>query len=415
MFSILGIIRPLKKYIHDQFEKSLPSDIIVVQNKQTQAPNFLGSLFQKEKDLPIGVPATKIKTFYTWEEIEAIYRSQVLQRSALASFDHPLLSRLGISFDLLIQGVHRELVSERLDCMKNFTPVKTKTPEGGTVVEVPLVLPESFSEIAYAYSLINNLPPVQPKDIIGLRINIQFGRSITRTNPGFSPSSTQYIGIVCGFVKSDLVSVAGAPIYWVREMHLAKKQVIASDHYDRVFLKIKNIKDREVINERLVKMGLQPEVKKKEFDKIYTFFSYLDLLLWGFVAVLVVITGVSLSNSALILATQKKYEFGLYLVFGASPFFLWGLIFLDGAFWGALHSIGAYLAAEGLSESLQSFIFSSGWLPVKDEKAVILQYTISSLEKTYLIGGAILFSGISSMLPVIFMTGKKTLSLIKKD
>jgi len=416
IFSILGILRPLKKFIVDQFEKNIPLDTIVAKATPEQSKtSSLISLLRKRSDIVLGIPAEKIEAIKTWDGIDKISRTQVLQKSILGKFDHPVLSKMGIAFDLLLQGVSNDLVSDNLRCMRDFKPSYEISPTGEKIPVVPLVLPESFAEMAYAYTMMNGLPPVTKKNMIGLRLNMGLGQSVMNGN-GDSRSGELYVGVVCGFVPQNMVSVVGAPLEWVRGMHLRDRQYRAANSYDKIYIRVKNINDVGNVVQRLTGSGFVViSGDDNTYNKINKWLNRLDILLWSFVAILMVISAISLSNSFIILTTQKRYEFGLYLVFGASPLFLWLLIFIEGAFWGAFHSSIAYYIAKNFSQFLQQSMMAIPWAGKLYQGSITFDFTISLAEKWYLILGSILFAGISSLIPAVIMTGRKTLSLVKKD
>jgi ABC-type antimicrobial peptide transport system permease subunit len=299
--------------------------------------------------------------------------------------------------------------------MQNFRPSFEIAPGGEKIPVIPLVLPESFAEMAYAYTMMNGLPPVTKKNMIGLRLNLNIGQS-TMNNSRDQGDGLLYVGIVCGFVPQNLVSVAGAPLTWVRDMHLQDHQSRAANSYDKIYIQVKNINNVNKIVERLTKSGLTViSGDDNTYNKINKWLNRLDILLWSFVAILLLISAISLSNSFMILTTQKRYEFGLYLVFGASPLFLWMLIFVEGAFWGAFHSSLAYFIAKNFSHFLQQSMQVIPWASKVYQGNITFDFTITFAEKWYLITGSILFAGISSLLPAVIMTGRKTLELVKKD
>ena len=416
IFSILGILRPLKKFIVDQFEKNIPLDTIVVKNTPEQSKtSSLISLLRKKRDIALGIPSEKINEIKQWDGIKKISFTQILQKPILGKFDHPVLSKMGIAFDLLLQGVSNDLVSENLKCMQSFRPSFELNSNGEKIPVIPLVLPESFAEMAYAYTMMNGLPPVSKKNMIGLRLNLSIGQSIMN-NTQDQESGTPYIGIVCGFVPQNIVSVVGAPLEWVRQMHLQDHQVRAANSYDKIYIQANEIDDVNKIVQRLTRSGLVViSGDDNTYSKINKWMNRLDILLWSFVAILLLISAISLSNSFMILTTQKRYEFGLYLVFGASPLFLWMLIFFEGAFWGTFHSSLAYFIAKNFSHFLQQSMQVFPWASKFYQGNMTFDFTITLAEKWYLITGSILFAGISSLLPAVIMTGRKTLSLVKKD
>lgn len=418
IFSILGIIRPLKKFIVDQFENSIPVDTIIVKAPQQTKKTFsIMSLLRSRKDFSMGIQTGLVNRIAQWPEVKKVYKTQILQQPIAGKFDDPILSKMGMQFDILIQGVSYNLVKSNLKCMHNFRESYNISPDGDKIPVIPVLLPETFAEMAYAYTVMNGLPPVTKKNLIGLKLSINIGQSTFSAKKEEQAEANNYTtAVVCGFVPQNTVSVLGAPLEWVRKVHLKNHQHKAANSYDKLFIEIKNVRDFDITADKLRSEGLIVlSGENASYNMVTKWLSRLDLVLWVFVGILLVISAISLSNSFMIIATQKKFEFGLYLVFGASPFFLWLLIFIEGAFWGAFHSYLAYFISDHFSQALQK---SLHLLPMMNEintKDIILRFSMSNAEKWYLILGSIIFAGISSLIPTIIMTGKKTLSLVKKD
>lgn len=409
IFSILGVLRPLKKEIVKQFESALPEDTIVVRAPQEKKTvSLISGIFKTQSDVAIGIVNTKIKPMYEWEEVKTISRTQFLQKPILATIDHPMFADIGVWFDLPIQGISPEMVAGKCDAP--FVASSEVNREGKRIPVIPLVVPNAVADIMYAYTIVNNLPQITKKDLTGIRIKMSIGQSILRQD---SKAGSEATGIICGFVSPEIITFAGAPIAWVRSMHEKSGQNRAANHYDRLFLGLHNIKDREGVEKRVRSLGLEHEGSQRQLETLYNWLAKIDYIVWGTAAALIILATISMFNSFLIMATQKKYEFGLYLVFGASPVFLLALMFLEGAFWGGFHSAIAFAISEAFSSELQTMVNSLPALSAFGGEPLTFQ--ISPLEKFSLIFGAILFSGGSSLLAGFYLSSRKTLSLVKKD
>lgn len=418
VFSILGILRPLKKMVIEKVEGGLPAYMLTLKAPaKRRSLDVMIRMLRREKNVALGIPASKIKPMYKWPEVSGVYRTQVLQKPLVGTFDHPVLSKMGIYFDFVLQGVSREMVQKDLKCRKKFRPSTMVNSEGKRVEVVPLVLPQQFADIAYAYSVVNDLPAVDQKALIGLLIKITIGESVATRSRGRDqkrPTRVVY-GEVCGFVSQNVVTIAGVPMEWVRSLHLKSRQNIAANHYDHVFLRVDNPRDLPAVEKKIASLGLLTERPPQNYNKLFDWLDKIDLVLWGVAGVLLLLSAIALFNSFMILTNQKRYEFGLYLVFGASPVFLWVLMFAEGAFWGAFHSIIAYWIAANFSGYLQEI---AGQIPMfaamAGEKSQFL-FTISSAEKFYLIAGTTAFAGLSSLLAALYLSLSKTILLVKKD
>ncbi len=412
---ILGILRPVKEMLVKKMEGSLPSEMIRLTAPDKQVMRNPFAIFQADKDTLLGVTTDEINKIKTWPEVKKLYVTQVLQRPGMASIDHPLINQLGFKFyfDVMFQGVNRELVRPYLHCMKDFRVEKDTDENGNPINVIPLVVPETFAEIAYTYAMINGLPDFKPKDLLGLRLKIRLGESTLGIR---SKDAESAIGKVCGFVPQGLVSAAGAPFDFVREQHLRRKQRNALNSFDQIFLLVENPKDIPAVQKKAKAMGLSFPLQSKKYNEIYKALEKLDYLFWTIAIVLLMLTSISLANSFMLLAIEKKYEFGLYLVFGASPLFLWLLMFVEGAFWGFFHSGLSLYAADGLFLYLQNHLADIPFLSKIDIGGwENIRLEISRSEQFAIVAGATVFAGISSLAPAIILLGRKTLELVKKD
>ncbi|MCS6985285.1 MAG: ABC transporter permease [Leptospiraceae bacterium] len=412
---LLALLRPIKQALVQRAERSLPQEIVRVSglNLSEKTPSL--PFFAAEKDIAFGITEAKLKKISSWPGVRKVYRSQVLQRPAMATLDHPLVEKLGFKFyfDVLFQGIEAELVKDYLGCMQDFRIQKEKQNNGHQLTVIPIVVPESFAEIAYTYAAVHGFAQFQMKDLLGLRLKIRLGESTLGIRSSHKETA---IGIICGFVPPGLVTAAGIPLDFVKSQHILTNQKKARESYDQLFIVLQNERYFPEIKKRLLTEKLSISEKKNRYTEIFRFLGTLDYVFWGFAFVLLGLSMLAMANSFSLLALEKKYEFGLYLVFGASPFFLWFLIFFEGAFWGFLHANVSLLVAEKIFRIVEETLSQSPWLlSLGLTGNAALQFDLSPIEKGILILAATLIAGISSLVPTFFLLGKKTLNLVKKD
>ncbi|MCX7596903.1 MAG: hypothetical protein N2235_24800 [Fischerella sp.] len=261
--------------------------------------------------------------------------------------------------------------------------------------------------------MINGLPDFKPKDLLGLKLKIRLGESTLGIR---SKDAESAIGKVCGFVPQGLVSAAGVPFEFVQEQHLRRNQKNALNSFDQIFLVVANPKDIPSLQKKAKAMGLNFPPQSQKYNEVYKVLQKLDYLFWAIAIVLLLLTAISLANSFMLLAIEKKYEFGLYIVFGASLLFLWFMMFVEGAFWGFVYSVLSLYAADGLFVYLQNHLTDIPFLSKIDIGGwENIQLQISRAEKIAIVVSATIFAGLSSLLPAIILLGRKTLELVKKD
>lgn len=411
VFISTGLFQPMKKYYREKMIGSLPKSMIKVQSPQREKRNFSGFLTY-EKDASIGIPYYKTKKLRSMKEVEAIYYTQVLQSPMSAQMDSPLFSEFAFKFDLIGQGISSHLVKPYLRCMKNFQPSVYKTSEGSFPL-VPVVIPQTYADIIYAYSMVNGLPSFKKNFLTGLRLKITMGSSVL----GFKDNYQETIyGKICGFMPEGYVKIAGFPLGWVEKFHREKGKKRSLNSYDSVFLRIRNVIYLESIKEKIRKMGLIIPEKTGSYQSVLKWMDYFDYLFWGTGILLMALSFVAMINAFSLLSIEKKYEFGLFLVFGSSPVFIWILMFLEGALWGMIHSVSAILLSEWMVYFLQANIeapISAGSYFSENWGNISLQVSSSFKISVTLISMAI--AGITSFLPAFLMMRHNVLSLIKKD
>lgn len=412
---LLGLLRPIREALLLKAQKSLPTEMLRLTKVPKTEKNILFPFLQAKRDMILGFVEKDIQKIANFPGVKKIYVSQILQKPAMATIDHPLIEKLGLHFyfDVLFQGVQKEFVGKYLQCMKDFQIAKEKTAQGQTISVLPLVVPETFAEIAYTYGMIFGVAELNPKDFIGLRLKIRLGESTLGIR---TPKKSLVIGKICGFVPEGIVTVLGVPLNFVKEEHRQLEQKNALNSYDQLFVVFQNTLALEEFKKMAAKEGWQLPAQEKKYAELFRILDKLDYLFWGIAFILLLLSILAMANAFALLAVEKKFEFGLYLVFGASPIFLWTLIFLEGAFWGFFHSSTSLWLSEKIFETIKPYL---GQLPffidLNFSLETNLKLSLSAQEKTLLIFGSSLIGGISSLVPTIFLIGKKTLDLVRKD
>ncbi|MDH5717467.1 MAG: hypothetical protein OEZ22_07485 [Spirochaetia bacterium] len=407
----LGLIRPIKNHIESKLEESLPSKVIRLQAEQKEEKSLIFSLFGNPQGVNMGISTKEIREIKKWDHVENVFYTQMFQQPAMVAVEHNALQGIAFQMDMIFQGIDETLVKSHLLCMKDFKPDARKLPNGGTISVIPVVVPEKYAEILYSYGLIiPRMPLIKKENLIGLELPVKIGRSVVMRN---AEVKENIIAKVCGFIPEDYVTAAGIPLEWVQWKHQQWKMTNAVNSYDQVFVKVSHPKYIEEIKEKALKMNLIAPVKKDEYNMLYKKIEQFDYLFMALSFILLLITLISLFNSFSLIAATNKYEFGLCMVFGASPFFIWVIMFFEGALWGFIYSFLSFELAELLYNYLREIFLS---IPLISEVTANQKgLMISASEKTYLTLSAILLAGFFSFLPAVLLTAKKTISLIKKD
>ena len=407
----LGVMRPVKNLFIQKLKGSLPGEMIKLRPKELSGSAHPLSLFQEKPDIHFGVTKKEILRFKSWKEVQSINYTQMLQRPILTYLKHPFLTSLGggLRFDILMQGITVNLVKPYLFCMKNFKPQKKKISETETITVVPIVVPEIYVSIAQVWLSVNRLPMMEMGAFNGLNLDMRVGSSVL--SGGSRTEGTKVLGRICGFIPEGIVTTVGAPLSWVTNYHRSQDMQLASDSYDQIFIRVKNSKNVGKIKRKLKKFGLISHTSSKKYGKLFRWIAKIDYIFWITASILIFLSGISLVNSFSLLAIEKKYEFGLYLVLGSSPIFIWVMMFFEGVIWGCIHVV--------LSLKIAGLLF--GYL--KNNLSIIklypewagIDFSLSTQEILWFSLGAILFTGLSSMIPSILMMKNKTIDMVKKD
>ena len=419
VFLFLGVARPLKKQLIQKFESSFPAETV------KYIPKSLGDysnpllMFTQNKDMLYGISQKQLGFIHKWNEIESIQFSQILQKTVLLNAKHPALESLGgsLRFDILVQGISTEMVKSYLFCMKNFKPLIENDPLYNSMpsnkksikrIVLPMVIPTTYLDIARLWLSLNGFPAIDLKKAGGFELELLIGSSVLK---GSSPDPLKVYGKICGFIPEGIVTTVGVPLNWVSNYHTVSDMPKAAFSYDQVFIKLKNIKDANTVHNKLRKYPLIRAGDIKKYANFTSWLKNLDYIFWIIIIIFLILSSIGLINSFALLTLEKKYEFGLYMVFGSSPFFIAFLMFIEGAIWGCLHSFLALFLAQFIVHYIQTnlteFIFI--------QEIVQLQFLISTTERIFLILGGTIFAGFASATPVLFIMYKNTLSLVKKD
>ncbi len=414
VIGILGILRPVKNQLVSKVEGSLPAGTIRVSSrKMAQVANPLSVFGLGKQDVLLGISSRQYNTMSKWPNIDRIFATQVLQKPALTRIvnDGSNLSRVlgSMRFDLMMQGVEKGFIRKFLVCMKNF---KTGTASDGSPL-VPMLVPQSYAEMLYAYFLVSFQLNFRVEELLNKTVEMRLGRSITGAKKG---EEDVVRGRICGLVPQGYLNSVGVPLPWVKKMHRSWGYRSAMISYDQAFIKATAFKHVDGLKTKVRRMGLASTTTSQRYKELFSWLNRLDYIFWGAAIVLLVLTGIALANAFMLLSIEKKYEFGLYLVFGASPLFLWAMIFIEGAFWGFFHSMLAMLASSALLDYLQQNLGQIPFLSsLAGSKVTGIRLELEFIEKVYIIGGATLFAGVASLLPAMVIMGRKTVNLVKKD
>ena len=404
-------MRPVKNIFTKKLEGNLPGELLKLHPKEITDNASPLALFQEKPDIQFGINKKQLLQIKSWKEVESLHRSQILQRPVFTHLKHPLLTNLGggLKFDILMQGVEPSLIKPYLSCMKNFKPQKKKIGNNKFIVILPVVIPEIYMSIAQVWLSVNNLPMIKIGAFNGINLNMLVGRIILK--PKAFNKGTRILGKICGFVPEGLVTTLGVPLKWVEKYHKSQNMYLAANSYNQIFVRIKNFKDVNKIKNRVKKFGLISHSQTKKYDKLMQWITKIDYIFWAIAFILIILSGISLINSFALLTIEKKYEFGLYVIFGSSSIFIWVMMFIEGVIWGCIHAFLSLKIAKTLfSYFKENFTFTATY-----SEWSTLNFSLSFQEQLYLIVATILFTGFSSMIPAIILTKNKTINMIKKN
>ena len=417
VITILGVLEPLKSLIRQKMEASLPPQTLrlVPELSVMGKGNKDWNLFRKEKDTLMPITSRTLERARHWGkpgDVRSVYATQLLQQPAIGRFEDPILSQLGFSFDLVLQGVPAHMLRPLMRCRAPLQGTQVED-KGKMIDEIPVIVPESYLEIMYAYAMINGLPNVSANNLIGLKLRAQLGQSIVGTK--WSKTEDALL-VVCGFAPAGIVSALGAPLNWVQKKHRERKQTNALNSFDQIFIEISNEKVLPEILRAARAERLRIPEQNKKFDAILKSLEKIDLIFLIIAVVLGGLAAIALANSFALLAVQNRYEFGLYLVFGSSMFFLWFLLAIEGAMWGFIHSALAIALSEPALRILQTHLADIPWFTSLSGTDISqLKLTLSTGQRMLIYTTAIGVSALASLIPGAIVLGKKTLSLVKKD
>lgn len=406
IISILAVLRPLKHNLVQKITNALPGDVIRVTAKtRRQKINLLG-IFSGNHDYRIGVQGGQLRKIREMEGVSDVGFTSILQMPLTGTMDEPFFKNLGAHSELILQGISYNLAKPYLRCK---LPYRNTFRNG--IITVPVLIPESFADIAIAFATMNGLPAFSKKQMIGLKLKFQLGDSIVQQKRQKFIIPVQ--GVVCGFAPSNVVSVIGVPYSWVNKLHRSRKMRKAANSFDQVFAFVDKNENIEAVTQKIKALHLNVPKPEQNFEQLFSVVKNFDLFFILFALVMGILSLIAMVNSFMLLAYQRKYEFGLYLVFGSSPVFIWLLMILQGLFYGALHSVLAIWLAEDLFFYLRSYFMQYEIFALVDLQNLTFQ--LSNLEKFYIVSGSMLVAALSSLLPSLFIMGTKTISLIRRD
>lgn len=417
VITILGVLEPVKNMIRRKMESNLPPQTIRLMPEISLMGKGTKNWdkFRQEQDNLMPITTKTLQRAKQWGkpgDVKNVTATQLLQQPAIGRFEDPLLSQLGFSFDLVLQGVPHAMLKPYLRCRMPYKGTQVED-KGKTIDEIPVVVPESYLEIMYAYAMINGLPNVSADNLIGMKLRALLGQSIVGTKWKMTEDA---LLVVCGFSPPGIVSALGVPIEWVQKKHRARKQLNALNSFDQIFVEIANEKVLPDILKAARAARLRVPEQSKKFDAVLKSLEKLDIIFLVIAVILGGLAAIALANSFALLAVQNRYEFGLYLVFGSSLFFLWFLLAIEGALWGFIHSALALYLSEPALRILQQHLAELPWLTkISGNDLAALKLEISATQRTLIYAMAVGISAFSSLIPGAIILGRRTLALVKKD
>ena len=209
-----------------------------------------------------------------------------------------------------------------------------------------------------------------------------------------------------------MVTTIGSPLTWVKGIHSKNDMKKSSQLYDQIFIKIIDATKMSSFTKKIKKMNLQITHEVKTYNKLYDWLNKINYVLWGIASFLLFISFISLFNSFSSMVIEKKYELGLYLVFGSSGAFLIFLITIHGFLWGVIHSLGSIYLAEFILNIIKTNVHLIPF--TLDLGLNNIYFDITSKEKIILFIGISLLSSFASFLPALLSIYKKNISLVQK-
>lgn len=417
VITILGVLEPVKKLIRDKMESSLPPQTLRLVPDLTimgrGSANW--SKFRKEQDNLMHITSRTLERARNWGrkgDVKSVSATQLLQQPAIGRFEDPILSQLGFSFDLVLQGVPQAAFKPMMRCKAPYAGTQL-TEKDKVIDEIPVIVPESYLEIMYAYTMINGLPNITANTVIGMRLRALLGQSIVGTKWA---RTEEAVLIVCGFAPPGIISALGVPLDWVQRKHRERDQKNAAMSYDQLFVEVANEKVLPDILKAARAEHLRVPEQSKKFDSILKSIEKIDMVFMIIAGVLGALAAIALANSFALLAVQNRYEFGLYLVFGSSMFFLWFLLAVEGALWGFLHSALAIALSQPALQFLQLHIADLPWLTkISGADLSAIKFELSGAQQVLIYAMAISISALASVIPGAVVLGRRTLALVKKD
>ena len=105
---------------------------------------------------------------------------------------------------------------------------------------------------------------------------------------------------------------------WVKQVHKNYDQGIALTHYDQLFVRVKDHQSVKSVKRAIARKGLLLRANRRSYKSLNLWLNRIDDFLWAFAFILLLLSSIALINSFMLLSADRKYEFGLLLMFGSS-------------------------------------------------------------------------------------------------
>ncbi len=413
----IAVVQPLKNKLLKKIQTGLPSEVLKIKKKEISDLQDPFLLFKDKFDIGYGMSRQELRKIARWKEVTRIQYSQIFQAPVLASVRHPVLQKVGgaIRFDILIQGVSTSLIKPFYRCKRPFKAITKKkviqTEQGKRTITntvIPIVVPRMYLDLLALWLSLNGLSTPDIEAMHGFEFDMNLGTSLLR--PKNSYKKQKVTAKICGFMPEGIVSVVGTPLPWVRRYHKRNQMKSASNSYDQAFITIKDVRNIHIVQKKLKRMNIITVTQAKQYSSLFSILKKIDYFFGAFLSVLLLLSMLSLTNTFVVMTMKKQNEFGLYLVFGSSPFAIASFMFVEGASWGLLYSILSLMGADYLFQYLQANPLLLSYI----SDFAFINFTISTKLKTLLIVGTTLYTGLCASVPVALIMYKNPLALLKK-
>ncbi len=304
-----------------------------------------------------------------------------------------------------IYGIDRSLFKGRDNTWYGFV---NKRP-------VPVIAPKFLYELLTNFLYASGMPTMPPEQFKGFRGKLKIYADAKNSKDDDDDDKKEFAYDAMLYSFTDVFTFAGLIVPKQFVLQFANKNRMVSGKYKKgykhvmFFATVKDVKDLPVVTTQLKKFGLVVESQHDIAKKTNKVLQIIDDSSLVIIAILCILTIISIFNSYLTIVYNRKQLFSLKRVLGVSKFGIIIGFVIEAVLVGVIYGVTGYVAGGWLIN--YAAIHLVIWVPALKNVAIV-KPGITIL--FFSIGFSVVISTLSALIPAIFASNVNLFKAVRK-